>query len=133
MKELANLIQNCVKYFLEDERLSLKLGTAFFRCMIICVTYELWSPTLSKFSQDIFVMACRAGSHANSRSCTSIWMQLLMILWNRSCSGVMSILSASPGETFSFSFCSKWMVVSRQYSEVVITLVIFDISCFVYL
>lgn len=58
---------------------------------------------------------------------------MLIILWNRSCSGARSILSTSEGEIFSFNFCSRCTVVSRQYSEVVMTLVILVISCFVYL
>lgn len=60
-------------------------------------------------------------------------MQFDISLWNKSCSGAKSILSASPGATFSLSFCSRCIVVSRQYSDVVITLVIFDTSCFEYL
>ena len=49
----ANLTQNCVKYFLEEARLSLMRGRAVFRCPVIAVTYPLWSPTASTDDQDI--------------------------------------------------------------------------------
>lgn len=46
-------MQNCVKYFRVDARLSLMIGTFCFMCMMMDVTYGLWSPTCSTLCHGI--------------------------------------------------------------------------------
>lgn len=51
--DLVNLMQNWVKYFRVEARLSLMMGTFCLMCMITEVTYGLWSPTCSTLCHGI--------------------------------------------------------------------------------
>lgn len=47
-------MQNCVKYLRVEARLSLIIGTFCLMCMMIDVTYGLWSPTCSTLCHGIW-------------------------------------------------------------------------------
>ncbi len=77
---LTNVVQNCIKYFLDDPKWFRIIGTIVFKWLIIVVTYNDWSPTVSIVCQDNFVIAVNAGSQAFSRSWISIWIDWPIIL-----------------------------------------------------
>lgn len=49
-------MQNWVKYFLDECKLSRMTGIACFKWVIIAVIYALWSPTVSMFCQCTWTM-----------------------------------------------------------------------------
>ncbi len=78
------MVQNCIKYFLDDPKWLRITGTIIFKWLIIVVTYEDWSPTLWIVCQDNLVIAVKAGSQAFSKSWISIWIDWAIILQKNS-------------------------------------------------
>ncbi len=78
---LTKVVQNWIKYFLDDPKWFRITGTIVFKWLMIDVTYNDWSPTVSIVCQDNFVIAVNAGSQAFSRSWISIWIDCAIILY----------------------------------------------------